>query len=1092
MKRRGRRNAGCFAALIFFWPWTAALWLATQTPSVTAFIFESPNSFENNNDRDSHNHVKTSRICGLSGGLHLTRFLSTQTRQGFAQAVADVELMREYLSEAALNGGLAGGLHSLQALDTSIDWQGRQVPQGSTMTGIGLGYDDDRADRRMERCVSLTEDRQPFVGTKETDAALADAASNLFPWIVDRQAATPAQWYVSHPNGQLPEQPLQSQPSSHNNNNTDTPSRLYTAAWVGTAGEAWWYYPPLPRSTGMAPLSCSDNLGPRYNSRNEPFVAPNWPSNADGTTDTKVAARLTVPYADVAIAGLSMITAMAPVYYTGTFTSTDSVTGQTTTYTYNDTYIASTGVDVSLASLATLLENVQDAFTVGSFAVLVSVRDAYDESDDGVVANGNEAPQLPVVAISQAVVQRLYPARTGMEEARVVKRADGSVVDDRRNVTYLVSDTLHQPLGPSLDNANWTALARHVQDKVARGSKASFPLNITLTGDDEATPFYVLTDRWATVADWALMVFVPQNRLDHAVDVTVNTTQVDLEIWHADGFVNWALTVSNHGYLDVTVEVKAGTLPAWLTLAKGSGEPGVPMSLPSGGNLTLSFTATTDTAQSGLVALSLEDDNYPDCFYENVVTTKVTAKIVYDMDLHQLDALRPFGYCMAAIIIVSTLVCSMWVHRFTTHRVVRAAQPLFLHVICAGIAVMGMAILPMGMDDSVLSSDGCSRACMAVPWLLALGFSIVFSALFSKIWRVNQIVQALTHTHKRVNVEVHHVIIPFFVIFGANVFLLTLWTILDPLVWVRETAGEGIGMDEFHSYGSCQFSTEGASIVFCALLLAVNFLALLLALVQFFRARGLSSEYSEGKYIAIAIGSSLQVVLTGVPIMVMVDENSPGLLYFCRVCLVFVTAMSILLLIFVPKMVLMKNGGGSQSSVGPSSGNYPVVKSVRDDSRLGRRSGEKVSQDFISVSRDTGFQSLDRRSLSDITQSVATVDNNCGDYHHSVAGGCQSRFDEANKGVLKNAVLPQRLESVMEEDLLELPKRTQRINSMQSYKSKPMESPTAADTLSVETKDSQPAMPVRRATEVEPVEEKEDDDESMQRDEQKCVCSEIV
>ena len=217
---------------------------------------------------------------------------------------------------------------------------------------------------------------------------------------------------------------------------------------------------------------------------------------------------------------------------------------------------------------------------------------------------------------------------------------------------------------------------------------------------------------------------------------------------------------------------------------------------------------------------------------------------------------------------------------------------------------MGLAIVPMSIDDSIASEQGCNMACMAVPWLLSLGFSIVFSALFSKIWRINQIVRN-SRNFQRVKVKIHHVMIPFFVIFVANVALLTTWTLVAPLVWVRELdeGYEGCGLD---SYGFCSFDGDVTSISLAISLLVVNFAALVLALVQLFRARNVPVEYSETRYIAIAIGSSLQVFLTGLPILLLVND-SPELLYFVKVSLVFVIAMSILLLIFLPKMFLLSN-----------------------------------------------------------------------------------------------------------------------------------------------------------------------------------------
>ena len=52
---------------------------------------------------------------------------------------------------------------------------------------------------------------------------------------------------------------------------------------------------------------------------------------------------------------------------------------------------------------------------------------------------------------------------------------------------------------------------------------------------------------------------------------------------------------------------------------------------------------------------------------------------------------------------------------------------------------MGSAIIPLSLDDEVLSQRGASMACMAVPWLFSVGYVLSFTALFSKTWRINKV-----------------------------------------------------------------------------------------------------------------------------------------------------------------------------------------------------------------------------------------------------------------------------------------------------------------------------------------------------------------
>ena len=115
---------------------------------------------------------------------------------------------------------------------------------------------------------------------------------------------------------------------------------------------------------------------------------------------------------------MALITATAPVYYTGTFAN----------LSYQDTFIASLGVDIQVSSVSAFLDVLEDSLTPHSFGMMV-------DSD------------FNTIVISEEVVRRLYPIRTGMEESRVTyDLVDGSIVQDRRNQTYLPSDTILENL----------------------------------------------------------------------------------------------------------------------------------------------------------------------------------------------------------------------------------------------------------------------------------------------------------------------------------------------------------------------------------------------------------------------------------------------------------------------------------------------------------------------------------------------------------------------------------------------------------------------------------------------------------------------
>jgi hypothetical protein len=206
---------------------------------------------------------------------------------------------------------------------------------------------------------------------------------------------------------------------------------------------------------------------------------------------------------------------------------------------------------------------------------------------------------------------------------------------------------------------------------------------------------------------------------------------------------------------------------------------------------------------------------------------------------------------------------------------------------------MGSAIFPLGIDDSLVSTRGCDIACMSWIWLLPCGFTISFSALFSKIWRLNQLIE---HSKKfrKLKVEVKDVLIPFAVMFTLNVALLLAWTLTDPWKWKR------IYVDELNSYGTCK-ADGNTWVIYLSLITGINACALVLANWQAYKARNINMEFNESKFVTLAMASMLQVLLIALPLTFLVTEN-PTARLFVLSGIIFVISMSLLILIFVPKM----------------------------------------------------------------------------------------------------------------------------------------------------------------------------------------------
>ncbi|CAB9526274.1 acid type B receptor subunit 2 [Seminavis robusta] len=274
------------------------------------------------------------------------------------------------------------------------------------------------------------------------------------------------------------------------------------------------------------------------------------------------------------------------------------------------------------------------------------------------------------------------------------------------------------------------------------------------------------------------------------------------------------------------------------------------------------------------------------------------------IDHNRVGQLAIIGHIFFAFTGLTSLFMGSWVWFFRNTRVVKASQPTFLLMVAIGVFIMSSGMVPLGLDDSHGDSEAHRVAiCMSPLWLVCIGFSVAFAALFSKTRRVNKIFKAGSAI-TRIKIKTHHVMLQCLGLLAANVLVLSLWTALDPLTYTR---ADGPGTDGWNrvlsTSGTCQSNQLAPYLV---PLVLVNSVCIGIANWQAYEARFIQSEFSEAKYIGITCVSMMQTGLIGIPILIVAHDH-PEALYLVIVCMIFVVSMAILLFIFVPKMVLMDN-----------------------------------------------------------------------------------------------------------------------------------------------------------------------------------------
>ena len=117
-------------------------------------------------------------------------------------------------------------------------------------------------------------------------------------------------------------------------------------------------------------------------------------------------------------------------------------------------------------------------------------------------------------------------------------------------------------------------------------------------------------------------------------------------------------------------------------------------------------------------------DRHGHCICESTKWTGDDCSIEVQEDKHLIPkSLSIICFLMIGINFFLCTVCAlwMWIHSDTAQ--VKVSQPLFLGLVLVGCIISTSTIFALGAEDD---GDGPVHACMLIPWLYSVGFSITF------------------------------------------------------------------------------------------------------------------------------------------------------------------------------------------------------------------------------------------------------------------------------------------------------------------------------------------------------------------------------
>ena len=108
---------------------------------------------------------------------------------------------------------------------------------------------------------------------------------------------------------------------------------------------------------------------------------------------------------------------------------------------------------------------------------------------------------------------------------------------------------------------------------------------------------------------------------------------------------------------------------------------------------------------------------------------------------------------------------------------------------------------------------------MAVPWLVCIGFVLVYSALLAKMRRIEEIMTK-AQRFRRAHVPRGKVVMTIVCLLAAMLVILITWQLVSPLVWERDVIHKDASEYPTESVGHCASDHFGAFAGTCAIFMA--------------------------------------------------------------------------------------------------------------------------------------------------------------------------------------------------------------------------------------------------------------------------------
>jgi hypothetical protein len=333
--------------------------------------------------------------------------------------------------------------------------------------------------------------------------------------------------------------------------------------------------------------------------------------------------------------------------------------------------------------------------------------------------------------------------------------------------------------------------------------------------------------------------------------------------------------------------------------------------------------------------------------------------------------LKAIGFTEFAFLIVTSVGCSFWLVYYRKEPIIINGQGPLMHLICLGCLIASFSIFSLSLDDEPNSSfqPNMDSVCMSIPVMFSLGFQIALLGLCGKTYRIYSI-----WNHKQIMTKkfsIGKVVWFLLLVVVMEFIILACWMGISPLKFQRLTISTDRFQQPVISIGICaaeNWISGGFAVV--VFILHGSLLVIMAGLA--YQVSDMPGEFGEAHWLGIACLMLGQIYLIALPAIAAVYSVNVVGRFLLATSLVFISAFSLLFLMFAPKMYFLATGkelfkkGSTNSRV--NLGIKDIAGSSKQDLKGGESSRENQVVDANQISGSKVLHKTQSKGPHDILQ----------------------------------------------------------------------------------------------------------------------------